>query len=92
MASWTAWLGICVHAGLEPAHGDNLVSGPDSDGEGAGAAVQDSIGAVVGLLQRWDDATMVHPDEGGVQEVPGELLWQLAARVVVARQRKNRSI
>jgi hypothetical protein len=35
---------------------------------------------------------MMHPDKGGTDEVPRELLRQLAARVVLARQRKNRSI
>ncbi len=52
----------------------------------------DGIGAVVGPLQRGDDTTLVHPDEGDAQEVPRELLQLLAARVVLARQRKNRSI
>jgi hypothetical protein len=34
--SRTAGLGAC--AGVEPADGDDLIQGPDSDGEGAGAA------------------------------------------------------
>jgi hypothetical protein len=37
----TAWLGVCVCVGLEPADGDDLVSGPDLDGEGAWATGQD---------------------------------------------------
>ncbi len=53
---------------------------------------QDGIGAVVGPLQGQDDAAAVHTDEGGTEEAPRELLWQLAARDVLARQRKNRSI
>ncbi len=44
--------------------------GPDSDGEGAGAAAQYGIGAVVGPLQGRDDIIVVHPDEGGAEEVP----------------------
>jgi hypothetical protein len=71
MASQTAWFGIRVHAGLEPADGDDLVSGPDSDGEGAGAVVQDGKGAVGGLLQGRDDAAVVHPNEGVLRRSPG---------------------
>jgi hypothetical protein len=88
----TAWCGIHAHAWPQRADGDDLVPGPDSDGEGAGATVQDSVGAVVGLLHGRDDAAAADPDKGGTEEVPRELLWQLAARVVLARQRKNRSI
>jgi hypothetical protein len=65
---------------------------PDSDGEGAGAAMQDGKGAVVGPLQGQYDAAAVHPDERDMEEVPRKLLWQLVARVVLARQRKNRDI
>jgi hypothetical protein len=36
--------GICIRAGLEPANGEDLVPGPDLDGEGAEAAPQDGIG------------------------------------------------
>ncbi len=80
----TAWFGIHICAGLD-------LAGPDSDGEGAGAAAQDDTGAIIGLLQGQDDAT-VHPDKGDAEEVVRKLFWQLAARVVLARQRKNRSI
>jgi hypothetical protein len=41
--------------------------------------VQDGIGAVVGLLQGWDDIATVHPDKGGMKKVPRKLLCQLAA-------------
>jgi hypothetical protein len=30
-----------------------------------------------------DDAAAVHPDEGGAEEVPRKLLWQLVAQVVL---------
>ncbi len=40
-------LGVCCHAGLEAADGDDLVSGPDLDGEGAGSTTQYSVGANV---------------------------------------------
>jgi hypothetical protein len=62
--------------GLSRMTRDYLTPGPDLHCEGAGAAVQDGIRSV-------------HPDEGGAQDVPGELLWQLAACVVLARQRKR---
>ncbi len=61
----TAGFGIRVHVGLELADGDDHVLGPDSNGEGAGAMAQNGIWAIVGLLQGWDDAAAVHPDEGG---------------------------
>jgi hypothetical protein len=39
----TVWFGLRVPAGLEPADGDDLVPGPDSDGEGVGAESHDSL-------------------------------------------------
>jgi hypothetical protein len=83
-ATQTAWFGIRICAGLD-------LAVPDSDGEGAGAAAQDGIGAIIGLLQRQDDDT-VHPDKGDAEKVVRKLFWQLAAQVVLARQKKNRSI
>jgi hypothetical protein len=59
---------------------------PDSDGEGAGAATKDSIWAVIGPQQGWDDAAAVHPDEGAAQKIRRELLWKQAAGVVFARR------
>ncbi len=50
------------------------------------------VETIVGSLQGWDDATVVHPDKGGMEDVPRELLWQLVARVGLTRQRKDRSI
>jgi hypothetical protein len=43
--------GVRSRASLEAAEGDDLVPGPDSDGEGAGSAAQDSVGAVVEQLK-----------------------------------------
>jgi hypothetical protein len=57
-----------------------------------GATAKDCVGAIVRSLQRQYDAAAVHSDEGVCREVPRELLWQLVARVVLARQRKDRSI
>jgi hypothetical protein len=59
------------------ADGDHLVPGLDSDGEGAGAAAQDRVGAVIERLKGWNQAAPTDLDEGG-----GELLgWQLAGQV-----------
>jgi hypothetical protein len=65
--------GVRVHVGLEPADRDDLVLGPNPDGDGAGPVVQDNVGAAVRVLQRWEDAAVAHPDEGGVQDVCREL-------------------
>ncbi len=48
---------------LEAADGNDLVPGPDSDGEGAGPAAEDGVGAVVERLKGWDDAAPTDPDE-----------------------------
>ncbi len=57
-------MGVRNSAGLEAADGDDLVPGPASDGEGAGSAAQNGIGAVVERLERWDDAATMDPHEG----------------------------
>ncbi len=54
----------CGRASPEAADGDNLVPGPDLDGEGAGSAVQDGVGAVVERLKGWDTAALTDPDKG----------------------------
>ncbi len=73
------------------ADGDDLVPGPDSDGEGAGSAAQDGVGAVVELLKGWDDAAPTDPDKGGGEEVAWQLVRQLGARIV-PRQRNSRNM
>ncbi len=65
--------GVRNCASLEVADGDNLVPGPDSDGEGAGPVAQDGLGAVIEHLKGWDDAAPMDPDEGCSEEVA----WQL---------------
>jgi hypothetical protein len=47
-----ARLGVRGRAGLEVADSDDLVPGLDSDGKGAGSAVQNGVGAVVEWLKR----------------------------------------
>jgi hypothetical protein len=73
------------------AGGDDLILVPDSTERSASRA-QDLIGVIIGPLQGQDDPTAVHPGQGGTQEVCWQLIWQLLARVVFAKQRKCRSI
>jgi hypothetical protein len=53
--------------------------------------VQNDVGAVVERLERWDDATMTDPDEGGGQELGWQHAGQLDAGIVL-RQRRSRGI
>ncbi len=69
---------VRCHAGLKAADGDHLVPQPDSDGEGAGAAAQNCVGAVVEWLKGWNSAAPADPDEGGGEQ----LSWQLAGQVL----------
>jgi hypothetical protein len=92
MALWTARHGVCVRASLQAADGDDLIPRPDSDGEGAGSPVQDSVGAIIGALKWGDDAASMQPDKGGVEEVSWQLLRQQVTRIMLARERKSRRI
>ncbi len=83
--------GVRGHASLEAADGDNFVPGPNSDGEGAGSAAQDGVGAVVERLKGWDDAAPTDPDEGGGEELAWQLARQLGARIVPG-QRNSRNM
>jgi hypothetical protein len=49
-ASRAAQFGVCVPKGLEPADGDDLIPGPDRDGEGVGPMAPNSVGDVIGVL------------------------------------------
>jgi hypothetical protein len=90
-ATRAARRGVCGCAGFEVADGDDLVPGPDSDGEGAGPAALDSVWAVVEQLNRWDDAAPTDTDEGGGEEVAWQLIRQLGARIVPG-QRNSRNM
>jgi hypothetical protein len=54
--------------------------------------VQDSVGAIVGALERGVDAASAQPDEGRAEEVSWQLLRKQAIRIMLARERKSRSI
>jgi hypothetical protein len=69
------------------ADSDHLVPQPDLDGEGAGAAAQDWVGAIVERMKGWNDAAPTDPDEGGGEQLAG----QVGARIV-PRQRKSRNM
>ncbi len=62
-ATRAARLSIRSRAELEVADGDDLVPGPNSDGEGAGSAAQNGVGAVIERLKGWNDEVTMDPDE-----------------------------
>ncbi len=64
----TAGLGI-RRTGLQAADGNDLVSGSDPQGEGAGAAGDDGKGAIVQRLERQNSAAAADPDEAGGEEL-----------------------
>jgi hypothetical protein len=63
--------GVRCRASLQAADNDHLVPRPDSDGEGAGAATQDRVGAVVEQLKggirtlRWTQMRGVESNSAG---------------------------
>ncbi len=83
--------GVRGQASLEVADGDHLVLRPNSDGEGARAAAQDCIGAVVEQLKGWNQATPTDPDERGGEQLGWQLAVQVGARIV-PRQRRSRNM
>jgi hypothetical protein len=70
---------------------DVLILQPDPDGEVAGSIPQDGVGAVMGAVERRDDATVAQPDKWGLQQLASQLGQQLETGIV-SEQRKSRSI
>ncbi len=68
-AVWAAGRGVRGSAGLQAADGDDLLSGPDLECEGAGTAADDGEGAVVQRMQRRHGAAAADPDQGGGEEL-----------------------
>ena len=68
-AAWAAGRGVRGSAGLQAADGDDLLSGPDLECEGAGAAAENGVGAVVQRMQRRRGAAAADPDQGGGEEL-----------------------
>ncbi len=82
--------GVRCRAGLKAADSYHLVPRPTSDGEGAGATVQNRVGAVIERLNGWDHAAPTDPGEGGGEQLGWQLAGQVIARIV-PRQRRSRN-
>ncbi len=83
--------GVHFCAGLEAADGDDHVPQPDPGGEGAWSTPQYGIGAIIEVVETWDDTAAVQADEGGAQQ----LVWQLGRQLgtgILPGQRKSRNI
>jgi hypothetical protein len=90
-AMQAAKLGVRSRASLEVADGNDLVPGPDSDGQGVGSAAQNGIEVLVERLKGWNDAALTDRDKGGREELGWQLARQLGARIV-PRQRNSGNI
>jgi hypothetical protein len=90
-ATRAARRGFRGRASLEAADGNHLVPRPNSDGEAAGAAAQNRVGAVVERLKGWNQAAPTDPDEGGGEQLGWQLAGQIGARIV-PRQRRSRNM
>jgi hypothetical protein len=79
VATRAARLGVHCHAGLEAADSNDLILGPNSDSEGAGATAQNNIEAVVERLERWDHAAMTTQTREAERSLTGSSLgsWTL---------------
>jgi hypothetical protein len=78
--------GVRCCAGLKVTDSDHLVPRPNSDGEGAGAAAQDRVGAVVEWLTGWNHGAPTDPDEGGGEQLGWQLAGQLDARMSLGKE------
>ncbi len=90
-ATRTVRLCVCCRASLEAADGDDLISGPDSDGEGVRSPAENSKGVVVEGLEQRDGAAAPYPDEAGGEQLGWQFVGQLGTRVVPG-QRESGSI
>ncbi len=91
MATQAARRGVRGRASFKAADGDHLVKRPDSDGEGAGTAAQDRVGAVEERLKGWNQATPMDPNKGGGEQLGWQLVGQAGAGIV-PRQRRGRNM
>ncbi len=90
-AAWTARRGVHGGARLQAADGDDFLPGPNLQREGAAAAAEDGVGAVIQRSERRHGAAAADPDQGGGEELGWQLAGQAGARIVPG-QRVNRSI
>jgi hypothetical protein len=72
--------GVRGRASIKAADGNHLIPRPSSNGEGAGAAAQNRVGAVVERLKGWNQAAPMNPDEGVGEQLGWQLAGQLGAR------------
>jgi hypothetical protein len=91
VATQAARHGVRGCASLKAADGDHLITRPDSDSEGVGAAAQDRVGAVVERLKGWNQAVPMDPDKGGGEQLGWQLIGQVGARIV-PRHRRGRNM
>jgi hypothetical protein len=91
VASGAARCGVHGRAHLEAAHGDDLLSLPDLEGEGVGSQVLDHVGAIVEGVERGNHAIVPDLDKVSSEEVSQKLTGRLATRIV-PRQGKSKSI
>ncbi len=91
VATPAARRGVRYCASLKAADGNHLVPRPDSDGEGARAAAQNRVGAVVEWLKGWNQVAPTDPDEEGGEQLGWQLAGQVGARIV-PRQRRRRNM
>jgi hypothetical protein len=82
---------ICGSAGLQAADCDDLLPGPDLQCEGAAAAADDGVGAVVQRPERWHSAAAADPNQSAGEELGRQLAGQVKTGVMPG-QRKSRSI
>jgi hypothetical protein len=68
------------------ADGSYLILRPDSDGEGAGAAAQDRVGAVVERLKGWNQAAPTNPDEGAESTLAGSSLVRSVLELCLGKE------
>jgi hypothetical protein len=78
--------GVRGRASLEAADGDHFVPQPDSDGEGAGAAAQNRIGAVIERLKGWNQAALTDPDRGAESSSAGSSLGSSVLELCLGKE------
>jgi hypothetical protein len=78
--------GVCGRASLKAADGNHLITRSDSDGEGAGAAAQDRVGAVVEWLKGWNQVAPMDPDEGGREQLADSSLGRSVVEMCLGKE------
>jgi hypothetical protein len=82
--------GVRGSAGLQAADGGDFLPGLNLQHEGAAAAVDDGVGAVVQRPERQHGAAAADPDQSGGEELGRQLAGETGAAVMPG-QRKSRN-